>query len=72
MITDGAISYLAGWPDDTAMTRILSNVADKIGLETHAMQGGKRRREFGDLIINLDYEDGVIDLIRNKSKGRFL
>jgi len=66
LISNGKVNYLAGWPDDTAMVRILENIAKKAGLEIKTMLGGQRQRDFGNYILHIDYDTGDIQLI-NKS-----
>ena len=45
IMSSGAINYLAGWPDDEALARILLDACEKIGLETDILPEGLRRRD---------------------------
>jgi len=55
LITSANKTYLAGWPDDEAMTRILSEIAQIASLETETMSEGVRRRELGDMTLYTNY-----------------
>jgi len=72
LIAQGNINYLTGWPDDEAMTRILSRIARKAGLLTTLMQEGQRRRNFGDFTLHMDYSTADIQLINNKTTESLL
>ena len=45
LVSTGAMNYLAGWPDDEALDRILLADCEKIGLDTDIMPEGLRRRD---------------------------
>jgi len=51
------IHYLAGWPDDTAMSRILKRLAVKINLETICLPRGIRCRDWGDTRLYINYNN---------------
>jgi beta-galactosidase len=72
IISQGGMSYLAGWPDDEAMTRILSNIAMDAGIDIHIMTDGKRRRAFGDFTLHLDYGTGDVKVVNNKTHKSLL
>jgi len=72
IISKDNLRYLAGWPDDAAMTRILRELAEKSGLETELMQGGERRRNWGNFTLNMNYDSGEIQLINNATKQSLL
>jgi len=44
LIGDSKLRYLAGWPDASAMARIIASLASEAGLEAMAMPEGVRRR----------------------------
>jgi len=44
LIGDSKLRYLAGWPDASAMARIIASLASEAGLEEMAMPEGVRRR----------------------------
>ncbi|GGX70902.1 beta-galactosidase [Litorimonas cladophorae] len=64
LIVKANIWYLAGWPDDEAMIRLLGEVAKKSDLETFPVEGGQRRREFGPYVLHSDYDTGEIQIIK--------
>jgi len=68
LISNGHITYLTGWPDDTGMSRILTEMAHKAGVEIMPVEGGRRRRDFGDLTLHTNYENGDINLINNSTQ----
>jgi beta-galactosidase len=45
IMAHGSINYLAGWPDDQALDRILLSTCEAIGLETDILPEGLRRRD---------------------------
>jgi beta-galactosidase len=45
LIAAGGLHYLAGWPDDTALDRILSAACSRAGLDTDPLPEGLRRRD---------------------------
>ena len=45
LIASGGLHYLAGWPDDTALDRILAAACNRAGLETDPLPEGLRRRD---------------------------
>ncbi|WP_371395361.1 beta-galactosidase [Fretibacter rubidus] len=55
LITKGKLTYMAGWPDDRAMTRILDKVCKRAGVETTDCQLGYRRRDFGHYTLHMNY-----------------
>jgi len=55
IISNDAITYLAGWPDDTAMSRILETVLTDKGLTPEWLTGGYRRRDIGDCTLHMNY-----------------
>lgn len=71
-LCDDNLHYLAGWPDDAAMLRILSGIAQKAGVETHVMEGGQRRRDYGDYDLRSDYDTGEVSLIHKDNKTNLL
>jgi beta-galactosidase len=63
LITKGRVSYLAGWPNDEATTRILAQICAACGLETTLMQGGDRRRDLGDYQLRINYDTQEVTII---------
>ncbi len=55
VIEKGRLRYVAGWPDDAAMTRILSGIAGEAGLSTDPMPEGVRRRDWGEYTLYMNY-----------------
>jgi len=47
LITSGHLSYLAGWPDDVAMDRVLRDVATRAGLDPMDLPAAVRVRKSG-------------------------
>ena len=45
LVCAGRLHYLAGWPDDQALTRILQRACDAEGIETDPLPEGLRRRD---------------------------
>ncbi|MCX7288643.1 MAG: beta-galactosidase [Rhodobacterales bacterium] len=45
LVSAGRLHYLAGWPDDAALTRILNRVCLDEGIETDPLPEGLRRRD---------------------------
>jgi len=48
-------TYLAGWPDDNAMIRILEKIIQKTEITTERLEGGYRRRDIGHYTLHLNY-----------------
>ena len=55
LMSKGNLSYLAGWPDDTAMTRILRGFCERAGVTTTDCADGYRRRDFGAYTLHMNY-----------------
>jgi beta-galactosidase len=45
LVSAGRLHYLAGWPDDAALTRILNRACADEGIETDPLPEGLRRRD---------------------------
>ena len=45
LVAAGKLHYLAGWPDEAALTRILQRACASEGIETDALPEGLRRRD---------------------------
>ncbi|MEP2782214.1 MAG: beta-galactosidase [Pseudoruegeria sp.] len=45
LIKSGAIHYLAGWPDDNTLTRLIKDQCDDLGIETLNLPDGLRVRD---------------------------
>ena len=72
LIQKDNLYYMAGWPNDEAMLRILSDLADQSGLKTQVMQGGERQRQWGDYRLNVNYDTGEITLTNMKTQQKIL
>ena len=55
IVSNGSVTYLAGWPDDVAMSRILTAFMRKAGLKPNPMTGGYRRRDFSGFTLHMNY-----------------
>lgn len=51
----GGVHYLAGWPDDAGLDRILTGLCDKAGLAAEALPVGLRRRTGGQVQFWFNY-----------------
>ena len=45
LIRSAGLHYLAGWPDEAAFTRLLTNLCQQAGIETDPLPEGLRRRD---------------------------
>lgn len=45
LIRSGGLHYLAVWPDEAALTRIVQSLCDRKGVETDPLPEGLRRRD---------------------------
>jgi len=84
IVTKGPVSYLAGWPDDKAMSRILTSIAKRAGLKIRPLEAGHRRRDFSNFTLHMNYGPtsveindtilgiGDIQLINNSTKESLL
>ncbi|MCV6587201.1 MAG: beta-galactosidase [Marinibacterium sp.] len=52
---DGALHYLAGWPDDTLWDRLIRMLCAKQDLPVQTLPDGLRLRQAGDLQVALNY-----------------
>ena len=55
MIGSGSLRYLAGWPDETALARILGELCNAQGIETTSLQDGLRIRRTGSHVFVFNY-----------------
>lgn len=55
LVAQGGLHYLAGWPDDAALDRILSQACTRAGIATTPMPEGIRRRRAGDVTFHFNY-----------------
>ncbi len=60
VIAEGAITYVAGWPDDVAWLRILGRLCDAAGIATETMPEGLRRRDTATERFWFNYTDAPI------------
>ncbi|MES2665212.1 MAG: beta-galactosidase [Pseudomonadota bacterium] len=61
MVSAGRLHYLAGWPDDAALTRILLAAAAAEGLETDPLPEGLRRRDTATHRFHFNYNPVPVD-----------
>ena len=57
LMAAGGLRYLAGWPDDAAMDRLLAEAATAAGLEIEALPEGLRRRDTSGHRIWFNYTE---------------
>jgi beta-galactosidase len=55
LLTAGGISYLAGWPDEAALQRILTKLCARAGVGTETLPEGLRRRETQSHVLWVNY-----------------
>ncbi len=55
LLRAGGLHYLCGWPDETALDRILTHLCQGADLPTHPMPHGLRRRRAGDVTFVFNY-----------------
>ncbi len=61
MVSVGRMHYLAGWPDDAALTRILLAAAAAEGVETDPLPEGLRRRDTPTHRFHFNYNPVPVD-----------
>ncbi len=61
LLRSGGIHYIAGWPDEAAMERVLRLLASAAGLDTSDMAGGLRRRETDKAVYLINYGADAVD-----------
>ena len=54
-VKSGNLQYLCGWPDHSALSRILKSAAQITGLSTQTMPDGLRCRDFGEHRLYVNY-----------------
>ena len=62
LVTQGRVSYLAGWPDAALAERVLRRITEAAGIETCAMPEGLRMRRRGGTVFVFNYDDRAHDL----------
>jgi beta-galactosidase len=60
LLGEGALHYLAGWPDDALMDLVLSQTCADLGIATHPMPEGLRRRSAGDVSYLFNYNPAPV------------
>ncbi len=55
LIGDGQLRYLAAWPDEAALTRILTNICAEHRIETQPITGGLRIRRTDTHVFAFNY-----------------
>lgn len=61
MVRAGGLHYLAGWPDETAMTRLLGALCDSLGIATTVLPEGLRRRDSATHRFHFNYNAQALD-----------
>ncbi len=62
LIEQGNVSYLCGWPDETLMQQLLSDISNAAGLEALSLPDGLRIRTTGKTVFVINYDDQPYDL----------
>jgi beta-galactosidase len=62
LVRRGGLNYLAGWPDETLMRRILERLANEAGIATTWLPEGVRVRRDGRHFFAVNYGDQPCDL----------
>ncbi|MCB1884757.1 MAG: beta-galactosidase [Geminicoccaceae bacterium] len=62
LVAQGRRSYLADWPDDALLDRLVADAARACGLRTIALPDGLRLRQSGDRLFAFNYGDAAVDL----------
>jgi len=57
LVGEGSVHYLAGWPDEAAFARILTDLCAGAGVATRAMPEGVRQRHHGGKRFVFNYAD---------------
>ena len=60
----GSLRYLAGWPDDALLTRLIGSMAGEAGLVTTPLPRDLRLRRAGDVTFAFNYGPTTVDLTR--------
>jgi beta-galactosidase len=68
----GSLRYLAGWPDETLMRRILEKLASEAGIATIWLPEGVRVRRDGGHLFAVNYGDQPCDLAAFGIRGKAL
>jgi beta-galactosidase len=68
----GSLRYLAGWPDETLMRRILETLASAAGIATMRLPEGVRVRRDGRRLFAVNYGDQPCDLAAFGIRGKAL
>lgn len=69
LVASGSTHYLAGWPDDTLMEMLLTELAHKAGLSIQKMPDGVRFRRMGPYTLVINYDSEACDLAKLGFKG---
>ncbi len=72
LLRQGECHYLAGWPDDEAMRRLLGSLAQDAGLSTAELPDGLRLRRAGDLLFGFNYGPEPVDISGHVGQGEYL
>jgi beta-galactosidase len=68
----GSFHYLAGWPDEILMRRILERLATEVGIATTWLPEGVRIRRDGRHLFAVNYGDQPCDLVAFGIRGKML
>ena len=70
LVRHGSLNYLAGWPDDLLMRRILERLAAEAGIATTLLPEGVRVRRDGRQLFAVNYGDQPCDLAAFGMEGQ--
>ncbi len=62
LLAQGHWRYLAGWPDEKAMSAVLTVLAAECGLSISRLPDALRLRQAGDLLFGFNYGSQAIDI----------
>ncbi len=62
MYASGPLRYLAVWPDEALLARVLGRMAGEAGLVTVDLPADLRLRRAGDVTFAFNYGPDIIDL----------
>jgi beta-galactosidase len=72
LVREGVLHYLAGWPDESLMQRVLERLAADAGIAARPLPEGVRIRRDGKHLFAVNYGDQPCDLARFGIDGKVL
>ncbi len=72
LLRQGAMHYLAGWPDDEAMRHLLGSLAQDAGLSITELPEGLRLRRARELLFGFNYGSEPVDISGHVGQGEYL